>query len=53
MSAKVEAQQAPGDYNIGVNANAAAGQTVAYVHRHVIARDTGDVPDLTEACGTL
>jgi diadenosine tetraphosphate (Ap4A) HIT family hydrolase len=31
--------------NVGVNAGAAAGQTVMHVHVHVIPRRFGDVPD--------
>jgi superfamily II DNA or RNA helicase/diadenosine tetraphosphate (Ap4A) HIT family hydrolase len=32
-------------FNLGVNVGAAAGQTVAHVHLHVIPRRQGDVPD--------
>lgn len=32
-------------YTIGVNAGAAAGQTVPHVHLHVIPRTAGDVAD--------
>lgn len=32
-------------FNIGANAGAAAGQTVAHAHLHVIPRYTGDVAD--------
>lgn len=35
----------PDGFNIGVNAGAAAGQTVAHAHVHVIPRYSGDVPD--------
>jgi superfamily II DNA or RNA helicase/diadenosine tetraphosphate (Ap4A) HIT family hydrolase len=35
----------PDGYNIGVNVGAAAGQTVAHLHLHVIPRYCGDVPD--------
>lgn len=35
----------PEGYNIGVNVGAAAGQTVAHLHVHVIPRYAGDVPD--------
>lgn len=35
----------PEGYNIGVNIGAAAGQTVAHLHVHVIPRYAGDVPD--------
>lgn len=35
----------PDGYNLGVNAGAAAGQTIAHVHVHVIPRYRGDVED--------
>jgi ATP adenylyltransferase len=35
----------PDGFNIGVNVGAAAGQTVAHLHVHVIPRYAGDVPD--------
>ena len=35
----------PAGYNVGLNAGAAAGQTVPHVHVHVIPRYPGDVPD--------
>ena len=35
----------PDGFNIGVNDGAAAGQTVAHAHVHVIPRREGDVPD--------
>ena len=35
----------PDGFNIGLNDGAAAGQTVAQVHVHVIPRYNGDVPD--------
>jgi diadenosine tetraphosphate (Ap4A) HIT family hydrolase len=35
---------APAGYNIGVNIGAAAGQTIMYVHMHVIPRYSGDTP---------
>lgn len=35
----------PSGFNIGVNEGAAAGQTVAHVHIHVIPRYDGDVGD--------
>ena len=38
-------QSHPDGFNIGVNDGAAAGQTVAHAHIHVIPRRTGDVPD--------
>ncbi len=33
----------PDGYNIGINVNAAAGQTIFHVHMHLIPRYTGDV----------
>ena len=35
----------PDGYNIGVNVNESAGQTVHHVHIHIIPRYTGDVSD--------
>lgn len=35
----------PDGFNIGINVGAAAGQTVAHMHIHVIPRKQGDVPD--------
>jgi diadenosine tetraphosphate (Ap4A) HIT family hydrolase len=35
----------PDGFNIGLNDGAAAGQTVAQIHVHVIPRYNGDVPD--------
>jgi diadenosine tetraphosphate (Ap4A) HIT family hydrolase len=35
----------PDGYNLGVNAGAAAGQTVMHVHLHLIPRFVGDTPD--------
>jgi superfamily II DNA or RNA helicase/diadenosine tetraphosphate (Ap4A) HIT family hydrolase/HKD family nuclease len=37
----------PHGYNVGFNAGAAAGQTVAHLHIHVIPRHLGDVADPT------
>ncbi|MGE3843060.1 MAG: HIT domain-containing protein, partial [Vicinamibacterales bacterium] len=51
MEATVAAREAiarahPADgFNIGINIGAAAGQTVAHLHVHVIPRIAGDVPD--------
>lgn len=36
---------APDGFNIGINAGAAAGQTVGHAHIHVIPRKKGDVED--------
>lgn len=41
----VEAAHQPDGYNIGINAGAAAGQTVFHLHVHVIPRYRGDVDD--------
>jgi diadenosine tetraphosphate (Ap4A) HIT family hydrolase len=35
----------PDGYNLGVNVGAAAGQTVAHAHLHLIPRYAGDAPD--------
>jgi diadenosine tetraphosphate (Ap4A) HIT family hydrolase len=35
----------PDGWNLGVNVGAAAGQTVAHLHLHLIPRYLGDVPD--------
>jgi len=43
--AHIEACHAPDGYNIGINAGAAAGQTVFHLHVHVIPRYRGDVED--------
>jgi diadenosine tetraphosphate (Ap4A) HIT family hydrolase len=45
VKAAIEREHAPSGYNVGVNVGAAAGQTVAHVHLHVIPRYPGDVPD--------
>lgn len=43
---ELDAASAPPDgYNIGINAGAAAGQTVMHLHVHLIPRHEGDVPD--------
>ena len=41
----IEKSHAPDGYNIGINAGAAAGQTVFHLHVHVIPRYRGDVED--------
>lgn len=43
--AQREGRPLPDGYNIGVNAGAAAGQTVFHLHVHVIPRYAGDVAD--------
>ena len=35
----------PDGFNIGINAGAAAGQTIFHVHLHLIPRYHGDIPD--------
>ena len=42
---KLERDHHPDGYTLGVNAGAAAGQTVDHVHVHVIPRFRGDVAD--------
>ena len=42
---RLDAELQPDGYNVGFNAGAAAGQTVAHLHVHVIPRYRGDVPD--------
>ena len=44
--AQIDAAHRPDGYNIGINDGAAAGQTVAHLHMHLIPRYRGDVPDL-------
>jgi len=41
----IEQRHNPDGYNIGINAGAAAGQTVFHLHVHVIPRYKGDVED--------
>jgi diadenosine tetraphosphate (Ap4A) HIT family hydrolase len=41
----LDARHAPNGYNLGINAGAAAGQTVGHAHLHVIPRYAGDVED--------
>lgn len=43
IKAKIDAELSPDGYNIGINVNAAAGQTVFHVHMHLIPRYVGDV----------
>jgi diadenosine tetraphosphate (Ap4A) HIT family hydrolase len=43
--AQIDAEHRPDGYNIGINDGAAAGQTVAHLHLHLIPRYRGDVPD--------
>ncbi len=39
----IETARTPDGYNLGLNVGAAAGQTVAHAHVHVIPRYQGDV----------
>lgn len=43
--AAIRAEHEPDGFNFGINAGAAAGQTVPHMHLHVIPRYSGDVPD--------
>ena len=43
--AQIDAAHRPDGYNVGINDGAAAGQTVAHLHMHLIPRYRGDVPD--------
>jgi diadenosine tetraphosphate (Ap4A) HIT family hydrolase len=43
--AQIREEFRPDGYNIGINDGAAAGQTVAHLHIHLIPRYRGDVPD--------
>jgi diadenosine tetraphosphate (Ap4A) HIT family hydrolase len=45
VRAQIKRLHAPNGYNIGLNDGAAAGQTVAHVHLHVIPRYAGDAKD--------
>ena len=40
----VDAEFNPDGYNVGVNVNAAGGQSIFHVHIHLIPRYTGDSP---------
>ena len=43
--AALDVEFQPDGYNIGINDGAAAGQTVAHLHMHLIPRYAGDRPD--------
>jgi diadenosine tetraphosphate (Ap4A) HIT family hydrolase len=43
LKIKLDADFSPDGYNVGVNVNEAAGQTVFHVHMHLIPRYNGDV----------
>ena len=45
MKATLDAQYHPDGYNIGVNVNKPAGQSVFHVHVHLIPRYIGDVEE--------
>lgn len=45
LKSALDRELQPDGYNIGVNAGAAAGQTVMHLHVHLIPRYTGDVAD--------
>jgi diadenosine tetraphosphate (Ap4A) HIT family hydrolase len=45
VRADLKRRFAPDGFNVGLNAEAAAGQTVDHAHVHVIPRFVGDVPD--------
>jgi len=42
---QLQAEFDPAGYNIGINDGAAAGQTIAHLHMHLIPRYLGDTPD--------
>jgi diadenosine tetraphosphate (Ap4A) HIT family hydrolase len=41
----IEKKHRPDGFNVGMNLGAAAGQTVAHLHIHVIPRYEGDMDD--------
>lgn len=43
VKAMVQEKFHPDGFNVGININEAAGQTVPHVHIHLIPRYTGDV----------
>ena len=45
VKAELDRRFRPDGYNIGINAGAAAGQTVMHLHVHVIPRYEGDMED--------
>ena len=45
MKAHLDAELHPDGYNLGINNGAAAGQTVAHTHVHLIPRFHGDTPN--------
>jgi diadenosine tetraphosphate (Ap4A) HIT family hydrolase len=45
MSGRFWRASVPDGFDIGINDGAAAGQTVMYLHIHLIPRYAGDMPD--------
>jgi diadenosine tetraphosphate (Ap4A) HIT family hydrolase len=45
VKARLDAERRADGYNVGINDGAAAGQTVAHLHIHLIPRYRGDVAD--------
>ncbi len=45
VKSRLDREQAPAGYNVGVNVGPAGGQTVWHAHVHVIPRYPGDVED--------
>jgi diadenosine tetraphosphate (Ap4A) HIT family hydrolase len=45
MKTVLDEAHSPAGYNIGINDGAAAGQTIAHLHIHLIPRYAGDQPD--------
>lgn len=43
LKVKLDEELSPDGYNVGINVNEAAGQTVFHVHMHLIPRYHGDV----------
>jgi diadenosine tetraphosphate (Ap4A) HIT family hydrolase len=42
---QLQAEFGPVGYNIGINDDVAAGQTICHLHMHLISHDPGDGPD--------
>lgn len=45
IKSRLDKEYSPDGYNVGINVNEAAGQTVFHVHMHLIPRYNGDVKD--------
>lgn len=43
LKLKLDADLSPNGYNVGINVNESAGQTIFHVHMHLIPRYKGDV----------